>query len=360
MRASRRGFLAGLLASSLTPQLTWADVGAPRYLAAAKTPDGAFRLFGLTQNGAALFDLPLPGRGHAAAAHPTRPEAVAFARRPGTFAQVINCATGAVMATLSSPEGRHFTGHGAFDLAGDLLLTPENDYENGAGRVAIWDRRQGYRRVGDLPSGGIGPHEMLRLPVGLDGAERFVIANGGIDTHPDSGRSALNLPTMRANLAFMDLNGALEVVELDHALRLNSIRHLAVRADGLLAFAMQWQGADGSHPPLLGLIRRGDAPRLLQAPAPQHAGMKNYAGSVAFSGDGQQVAITSPRGNAVHLFDADTGGFLRQLEEADVCGLSAISRGFVTTSGTGWIRYIGAEGAPVRHDLAFDNHLIAV
>ena len=120
---SRRGFLAGLLAAGLTPAVTWADVGAPRYLSAAKTPDGSFRLFGLSAQGQPVFDLPLPGRGHAAAAHPTRAEAVAFARRPGTFAHVIDCSTGQVIAELHSPEGRHFMGHGAFDLAGDLLLT---------------------------------------------------------------------------------------------------------------------------------------------------------------------------------------------------------------------------------------------
>ncbi|WP_321828888.1 DUF1513 domain-containing protein [Thalassovita sp.] len=353
---SRRGFLAGLLAAGLTPAVTWADVGAPRYLSAAKTPDGSFRLFGLSAQGKPVFDLPLPGRGHAAAAHPTRAEAVAFARRPGTFAHVIDCSTGQVIAELHSPEGRHFMGHGAFDLAGDLLLTPENDYEAGEGRIALWDRRQGYRRIGDLPSGGIGPHDLQRLP----GQDRFVVANGGIDTHPESGRTALNLPTMRANLALLDLDGGLEVTQLAPALRLNSIRHLALRADGLIGFAMQWQGRDGSHPPLLGLMRPGEAPRLSAAPESQHEGMQNYAGSIAFSGDGQTVAITSPRGNAVQIFDARTGAFISQIDEVDVCGLSPSGDGFIATSGTGMIRYIGAESDPVQHDMAFDNHLIAV
>lgn len=356
LAGSRRGFLAGLLASSLTPAISWASVGAPQYLSAAKTPDGTFRIYGLDSAGQILFDHPLPGRGHAACAHPTRAEAVAFARRPGTFAHVINCQDGEVLAELHSPEGRHFMGHGVFDLGGDLLLTPENDYEAGEGRIAIWDRRQGYRRVGDLPSGGVGPHDMQRLP----GQDRFVIANGGIDTHPESGRSPLNLPTMRSNLALMDLKGGLEVTELEIDLRLNSIRHLAVRADGLIGFAMQWQGKDGQHPPLLGLTRAGEAPRLLSAPKALNQGMQNYAGSIAFSGNGRLVAITSPRGNAVQLFDAATGAFVRQVDEVDVCGLSASGDGFIATSGTGMIRYIGTEAGSVQHELAFDNHLIAV
>ena len=88
--ATRRGFLAGLLATGALPRLGWAEVGHPAYLAAAKTADGGFALHGLSGRGVSLFHLALPSRGHAATAHPTRAEAVAFARRPGTFALVID------------------------------------------------------------------------------------------------------------------------------------------------------------------------------------------------------------------------------------------------------------------------------
>jgi hypothetical protein len=66
-----------------------------------------------------VFQIPLPGRGHAAAIHPQKPQAVAFARRPGTFAVVTNCVTGQPSARLSAPAGRHFYGHGAFSRDGD-------------------------------------------------------------------------------------------------------------------------------------------------------------------------------------------------------------------------------------------------
>ena len=93
---TRRGFLAGLFAASALPRLSWADAGDPCYLAAAKERDGGYALFGLDGQGRDLFRIALPDRGHAAAAHPVAPEAVAFARRPGTFALVIDCVTGAV------------------------------------------------------------------------------------------------------------------------------------------------------------------------------------------------------------------------------------------------------------------------
>ncbi|MCK7475072.1 MAG: hypothetical protein MZV49_19640 [Rhodopseudomonas palustris] len=72
--ATRRHVLAGMMASAL-PRLSWADAGNPAFLAAARGADGSFALHGLTEAGAAIFALPLPARGHAAAAHPTRAEA---------------------------------------------------------------------------------------------------------------------------------------------------------------------------------------------------------------------------------------------------------------------------------------------
>lgn len=70
----RRGFIAGLLALGVVPVPTWADAGTPAYLSAAATSDGAYALFGLSHTLDILFRIPLPARGHAAAAHPTRPK----------------------------------------------------------------------------------------------------------------------------------------------------------------------------------------------------------------------------------------------------------------------------------------------
>ena len=41
---------------------------------------------------------------------------------------------------------------------------------------------------------------MLLMPDG----ETFVVANGGIETHPDYGRAELNLETMDPSVAFVD------------------------------------------------------------------------------------------------------------------------------------------------------------
>jgi hypothetical protein len=241
-------------------------------------------------------------------------------------------------------------------MDGTLLFTTENDLGTGQGVIGVWDATAGYPRLGEFWSGGTGPHEMLRLP----GTDILAVANGGIETHPDSGREALNLATMRSTLAYLDGQGRLlETVTLADELRLNSIRHLAAAPDGSVAFAMQWQGDPAEAPPLLGLHRRGAEAVLAAAPDPVQVRMQGYAGSVAFSGDGSEVAITSPRGGLLLLFGAD-GTFLETVAEADVCGVARAPEGFIVTSGTGRAMALagGATTAMRQHDLAWDNHLV--
>ncbi|MBX2853594.1 MAG: DUF1513 domain-containing protein [Rhodobacteraceae bacterium] len=365
MRPARRGFLRAALAASATgalPRLSWADAGAPAYLAAAKTPDGHYALHGLTAAGAARFQIPLPGRGHAAAAHPSQPLAVAFARRPGVFALVIDCALGETRARLEAPPGRHFYGHGAFDAEGARLYTCENDFEAGEGRIGVWDASDSFRRINELPSGGVGPHELL-----FDRAQgRLIVANGGVQTHPDSGRAKLNLPMMRPNLAYLspETGAALEIIEPPKALRRNSIRHLSLRADGAIGIALQWQGDLPEPVPLLATHRFG-APALtfLEAPEPEQLRLQGYGGSVAFSGDGALLGVTSPRGGRAHLFDIESSTFLGAAALPDVCGLASHGDGLLCSDGLGGLHRLGADVAPTtlkRHNLAWDNHLVGL
>ena len=354
---TRRGFLAGLLAAGTAPQLGWASVGNPAYLAAAQEPDGGFALFGLRGDGTETFRVPLPARGHAGAGHPRRAEAVAFARRPGAFALVVDCSTGEVRRRLSPPEGRQFNGHGVFAEAGARLFTAEQRSDTSEGAIGIWDVEAGYRRLGEVPTQGIGPHDLRMMP---DGAT-LVVANGGIATDPTD-RTKLNIDTMRPNLAYLGFDGTLlEKVELEAALWRNSIRHLAIRSDGMVAFAMQWEGEEGAAPPLLGLHRRGEPARLAPAPLAHELAMLGYAGSIAFSGDGTEVAITSPRGGRVHRF-SDRGDFLGPISRADVCGLAAHRDGLLASDGLGGLIAIEA-GRPrplARCDRAWDNHIVGL
>lgn len=343
----RRAFLASF-AAACTPKLTWADVGNPAFLAAGKLGEG-FVLHALTIRGESLFTLPLPGRGHAAAAHPTRAEAVAFARRPGTFAIVLNCATGGVIHHLSPPPGMQFNGHGAFSADGTLLMTSEVVADTSEGRIGLWDTRH-YTRLTDWPSHGIGPHEVLLLPNGS-----LAIANGGIQTDPVD-RTKLNIPTMRPNLTLLSTDGTvLDQIDLPDQ-RQNSIRHLALMGE-TVAFAMQWEGDPAEPVPLLGLWSPGSAPILCE-PRPQDAvAMQGYAGSVAAIGE--RVLITSPKGGAAMIFAAN-GDHKATHHRADLCGAAASLDGFLLTDGLGglWAADDAAMTVLGSGPTAWDNHLV--
>lgn len=355
---TRRGFLATVFAASALPGLTWADAGSPAYLAAAKAADGSFALAGLTAEGMQSFVLPLPARGHAACGHPTLPQAVVFARRPGTYALVIDCAAGQIAARLEAPEGHHFYGHGVFSAEGDRLFTTENDIATNQGRIGVWAAQEGYRRIGDFASGGIGPHDILRLP----GRDVLAVANGGIITALNDDRTKLNIDTMQPNLTYLSLTGEVrETVTLAPEMHKNSIRHLAVRSDGLIGFAMQWEGPPIQTPPLLGLHAMGGDVVLAAAPDDLQPKLANYIGSIAFDQAGSTLGLTSPKGSVVALFTAD-GQYTQLLDRPDVCGIGAGRDGFMITDGYGGIAEItnGKITALTTAAQAWDNHLIAI
>lgn len=352
---TRRAFLAGLAAASATPRLGWAAVGSPTYIAAAQEPDGSYALYGLDADGGATFKVPLPARGHAGAGHPTRAEAMAFARRPGSYALALDVALGKVLAVLTPPEGRQFNGHGVYVEGGRTLLTVEQEAQGSAGRIGVWDVDAGYVRVGEFATHGIGPHDIKLMADG----EILVVANGGIETDATD-RTKLNIPTMAPSLAYLDLWGnLLEEVRLDEDLQQNSIRHLALGANGQVAFAMQWEGEEGAATPLLGLHRRGEDVVLAEAPLADELMMKGYAGSIAFSADGAEVAITSPKGGRLHRFSPE-GDFLGAQTRADVCGLATHPQGLMASDGLGGIILIAGDSARPLGNMpcAWDNHII--
>ncbi len=347
--ATRRAFLAGLAAASL-PRPSWADVGNPAYLAAAKHGD-RFELHGLSDTAQSLFTVPLPARGHAGCAHPAQAVCVAFARRPGTYALVIDALRGTVQHQLTPPANRHFNGHGTYSADGSLLYTVEQAADDSTGYLGLWDTTR-YTRLTEVPTHGIGPHDMKRL---TDGS--LIVANGGIATDP-ADRTKLNLATMRANLTHLDAQGRLLTrAELTPDLHQNSIRHLALLPHGV-AFALQWEGDPALPVPLLGIWRAGTI-TLHAGPDTEALRMQGYAGSIAATNS--HIAITSSHGGVVQLYDL-TGNFITTLPRIDASGIAAMGDGFLVTDGTGALTRITdqAFSAVNLMPLAWDNHLVAL
>ena len=363
MATDRRTFLASALALlAAAPATAPASRPGPRLLACRRDADGAHHASAFDATGTLLYSTPLPGRGHGIAVHPDGRTCAVAARRPGRFLLVLDAASGRVRHRVASPEDRHFCGHGAFAADGRLLFTTENDYTAGRGVIGIYDTGAGFRRVGELPSHGVGPHELRLLPDG----RTLAVANGGILTHPDYGRAKLNLDTMAPSLAFVDARDGrlLEAWRLPGELHQLSIRHLDLRGDGTVALAMQHQGPASEAVPLIGLKPPGEGIRLLEPPRAIAARMRNYCGSVRFDAAGERFAVSAPRGGLVTLWSR-SGHYLGHLDLPDGCGIAPDpgGSGFALSSGAGKVVFTGG-GRPA-HTLRFsashwDNHMVAL
>ncbi len=329
------GLAAGLALSRAPGRSAEARVPEALFLSARGDHQGRHFVSGFKRDGSPGFDLALPGRGHAIARRPRAPEAVVFARRPGTFAVVLDPGSGETRGSLASPAGHHFYGHGVFSHDGRTLFTTENAFEAGRGVIGIWDATDGYRRVGAYPSHEIGPHDIGLLADG----KTLVVANGGIMTHPDSGRAKLNLPEMTPSLAYVDMaDGALRgAYRLPAELHRLSIRHLALGPGDRVALALQYEGPRQDLVPLVGLHGGEERIALPETPQGILRRMRNYGGGAAIDRGGRLLAVSCPRGNLVAFWRLGEDRFLGRVEVPDGCGIGATENAgeFMITSGLG-------------------------
>lgn len=313
-------------------------------LSAVSDPDDHHWIVGARATDAAAsiaFREALPGRGHHVAVNRQHGCYVVVARRPGTWLLLGDLATGAVLAQLQVPAGRHLYGHGVFSADERFFYTTESAFEDrdsDSGLVVEWtltevDGGLTLQRGREFPTQGVGPHELLLMPDG----ETLVVANGGMRTHPATEREVLNLDSMQPSLVYLDRrSGAvLEQQFLPAELHQNSVRHLDVNAAGQVAIGLQFQGEPWQAVPLVATHRRGEALRWLAAPPELQPAMQQYVGSVRFSGDGSCIAASCPRGNLLTFWNAADGTLLRSLRARDACGVAAVAQGFVFSSGVG-------------------------
>ncbi len=357
----RRHFLKSAGAAFLTSLSPRAQADTLRadamFATAYQARDGRYGVAVVTEAGKLVHTLDLPERGHDITFDPISRRSVVFARQPGTFAVVFDHSGAAAPVTIASVEGRHFYGHGVFSRDGALLYATENDFDNAAGMIGVYDGTDGFRRIGEFATGGVGPHELLLCPDG----RTLAIANGGIETHPDYGRAELNIATMQPSLVFVDrLSGALkEKHELDPALHQLSIRHMDFDGAGTLWFGCQHKGPDSDRPALIGRARPGEAFGLVELPENVLSGLRNYIGSVAANAHSGTVAFTSPQGNSLVVVNASDGSLVSARALTEVCGIASDGAGFLASTGKGdWIGPALPAVSDPQH--VWDNHILRI
>jgi hypothetical protein len=352
LRAAGAGFLAGLM-----PRRAEALERSELIFASSiQKQAGGYAAALVSETGALITSVDLPDRGHDLTFSPTTGQAVVFARQPGTFAVVFDPSGAREPVTITSVEGRHFFGHGAFSPDGQLLYATENDFDTARGVIGIYDVSGGFRRIGEFETFGTGPHEMLLMPDG----ETFVVANGGIETHPDYGRAELNLETMDPSVAFIDRQSGALIGQLRLATGLHqlSIRHMAFDHQQRVWFGCQFRGDPADKPQLVGYATRDGDIRLIELPEGTLGELRNYIGSLAASADGTIIGASSPEGNTILAIDVDTGAVIEALSMRNGCGIAGDTAGLLASSGDGELGgFAGSPAQRTKLPLLFDNHL---
>ncbi|TCT07664.1 DUF1513 domain-containing protein [Aquabacter spiritensis] len=374
VRLSRRSLLAGAGAALLLPRGSLAAANERLHARAHAMDEGwlttvaegdGFGAFALSEGFDAAPRVPSPVRLHGIEASPRGPLAVAVGRRPGRIALVFDRDEGGQVAAFGPAAGRVFSGHGRFTADGALFLTNEIERPSegpvrtmGRGIVAARDVAGGFQIVAEWPTGGDGPHDLMRSGAAL------VVANGGIEPNTPEARDA---EETGSTISLIDpQSGALRGVGgLPPDLGSLSLRHLARDGRGGTVVAAQDLLKDGVSRPLLFFVAQDGALRPFEAPEAELMALRGYVGSVAFDRSGAYVACATPRGNRVAVWRRD-GRYLGAVPLVDGCGLAATREPgrFVATSGYGEVVLIAiAEGQVAivwrrTGGPRFDNHMV--
>ncbi|MGO6815596.1 DUF1513 domain-containing protein [Rhizobium leguminosarum] len=347
VKAAGLGFLAALAPRSLMA-LERTDAV---YASGIRAADGSFAVATVTERGEIVDQVALPARAHGMAFSASTGKTVAFARRPGTYAMIFDPWNKSEPIVINSREDRHFYGHGAFSPDGRLLYASENDFDGNRGMIGLYDATNRFTRIGEFETYGIGPHDMT---VSDDG-RLLIVANGGIETHPDFGRTKLNLGEMQPSLALIDAaTGAL--VE-KHVLPAEwaelSTRHVDLDGVGRIWFACQYEGHRKDLPPLVGHFAKGEDLSFIDLPEETTRRLANYVGAIAVNRSEGLVGITSPKGGASVTIDARTGKMLAETSLPDAAGIAPARSGFAVSSYDG-------DFLSTRSDVAWDQHIVRI
>lgn len=352
---SRRTLLrlaGGALALSVWPSLA-ATTATRVYSAATDNQNRHFLC--CWSDGQLRFQVPSPGRGHDVILHRPSNSAVFFARRPGRWMLVLDADSGTVKARIDAREGRHFYGHGTFVRNGRYLITAENDYASGGqGILGVYDCADGFKRLEEMPSGGIGPHQLVTLP----DDRTLAIANGGILTLPDSNRDILNLDSMQPSLCYLDSNSGRLLSEYRPPHHQLSLRHLDVNEDGQVTIGAQFEGPSNLIQPLLFQHHGEDQLQPLAAEQPVWQAHRHYIASVACAGD--QVIATSPRGSCISVWQQGRFQSLEKLHDVAGAAYNTQTRKFMTSNGRGQLVTLGTNTLQLSgrvSGLKWDNHM---
>lgn len=358
---TRRHSLLALTLATLGPFRTQAAAPAhrDRLLTAWQSGDACgIGVLGMRFGRAEVHEaLTVPTRAHGLLAEPGG-QVLAVARRPGDWLLRWQPASGRTQWQWIEDD-RRFNGHVIGDPDGRWLWTTETDLETAQGRLVRRDARSLAKRD-DWPTQGMDPHELIALPEALGDlpAGALLVANGGIPTLPETGRSKRALDRMDASLVAIDPHSGGVHGQWRASDPFLSLRHLAWDpVSRTLGIALQAEHPDKDHRLAAPVLAIWDG-RALALASGQPA-LQGYGGDIcALPGGG--FAVSCPRAGAVALFDA-RGQWQHSLPLPDACALAGTARSWMA-AGSARLHTWQSGGEPTRMwlppGLRPDNHAV--
>ncbi len=309
-----------------------------------------------------LQQLKTPMRGHTALALDQH-TALLFGRRSASTSVRVNFKTG-LLESFKSRANRHFNGHACLSTDRTLLFTSETDYANKRGIIGIRELAT-LKQVAEYESYGLDPHDLQLMPDG----KTLVVANGGIETHPDFERRKLNLDSMQPSLVYLELSTGKKLAEYRLPDHLLSIRHLQVSAKGEVAVALQYEGNLYKQQPssLVAWQQVGGELNLLKIAPQEVAQLRGYLADIVYDPKQQLLVSASPRGHCVSIWSTATHSFVQALPLAEASSISLGSEvdSFLVSTSQGSLYQLQtttnqARLTELKHlpELAWDNHLM--
>lgn len=344
----------------------------------------------------------VPTRGHGLALLPDG-DVLVVARRPGDW--LVRLSPSQRPHWVWMEAGRQFNGHvlsgsaGAgrtFGSEGCTVFTTETDTGTGHGLLGVRDVHS-LEKCAEFPTHGMDPHAVLAMPAhgpggaGQGGAHPLVgmlfVANGGIDTATETGRTPRHLDRMDPSVVCLHPTTG----ELLGQWRLPdpqlSIRHLAwahtpagLPVLGIALQAHHPDGATRAAAPVLAVLDWQHNPQGELRLATGQPALAGYGGDVAVVGQGvpphdalrasprqapheaPHFVISATRGHALARYALD-GSYLGHITWVDAGGLSTgqtvWAAGRLGALRAGPTAAVGDTGAGFGHG-RLDNHWLSV
>ena len=358
---TRRQCLLAVAGAALWPGVRAAQPDASATLVAAWEAENNYHV-GLIEVAGGTWSvqqaITVPTRPHALLAEPGG-TVLAVARRPGDW--LLRWRPGSAQAPQWHwiAGDRRFNGHAIASASGVHIWTTETDLETAQGRLGVRDTRS-LEKTDEWATHGMDPHELLALPerIGAFPAGTLLVANGGIPTLPETGRSKRQLDRMDASLVALDPSTGERLGQWRLADPYLSIRHLAWDATARrLGIALQAEHPDPQDRRQAPVLAVWDGARL--APSTVSADLHGYGGAVA-ARPGGGFLVGCPRANVVALFGSQAR-WQESLALSDACAVAAGAGRWWAAGSTGVLQAGQDKDAPAQLALAplaprWDNH----